>query len=120
MQLDDPNITLLRAQSAVLLVFMPSERANQPQWADHLTTLTDLLQEHLGGLLRILRIDEAANPDVVRSFAITQTPTFVLVRQGVELWRQESIPDEATLVLSIQRMLEPDPVCQSALPILLQ
>ena len=104
MQLNDPDTALLRTQSAVLLVFMPSERANQPQRAD-LTTLTDLLQEHLGGMLRILRIDELTNPDVVRSFAITHTPAFVLVRQGVELWRQESIPDEATLALSIRQLL---------------
>ena len=104
MQLNDPNTMLLRAQSAVLLVFMPSERADRQQRVA-LTTLTDLLQEHLGGLLRILRIDEANNPDVIRSFGIIHTPAFVLVRQGVELWRQENILDEATLALSIRRLL---------------
>lgn len=104
MQPSDPDPTRLRTQSAVLLVFMPSERADHQQRVA-LTTLTDLLQEHLGGLLRILRIDEANNPDVVRSFAITHPPAFVLVRQGVELWRQESLSDAATLALSIRRLL---------------
>lgn len=103
-QLNNPDPTLLRAQSAVLLVFMPSERADRPQRAA-LTTLTDLLQGHLGGLLRILRIDEATNPDVVRSFAITHPPAFVLVRRGIELWRQEGMCDETTLVKLIERQL---------------
>lgn len=76
---------------------MPSASANR-QERTLLTTLTDSLQEQLGGLLRILRINEPSCPDVVQSFAITQTPAFVLVRRGIELWRQEGLSHEATLV----------------------
>lgn len=104
MQPNNPDPTLLRAQSAVLLVFMPSERVDRQQRAA-LMTLADSLQKHLGGLLRILRIDEAANPDVVRSFAITRPPAFVLVRRGIELWRHEGLSDKATLVELIQDSL---------------
>lgn len=103
---DDPYPVLLTAPSAVLLIFfMPSERGtNRPQRI-LLTALADSLQVHFGGLLRVLRIDEANHPDVVQSFAITQTPAFVLVRRGIELWRQEGLSDEVTLVLLIEKLL---------------
>ena len=94
---------LIPAYSAVLLIFMPLERADGQQRAA-LIALADSLQENLGGLLRVLRINEATHPDVVRSFAITQTPAFVLVRRGVELWRQEGMPDKVAIELLIQRL----------------
>ncbi|GAB3642661.1 thioredoxin family protein [Spirosoma arcticum] len=102
---DDPYPVLLTAPSAVLLIFfMPSEGTNRQQ-RDHLTALANSLQTHFGGLLQVLRIDEASHPDVVQSFAITQTPAFVLVQRGIELWRQEGMSDKATLVLLIERLL---------------
>lgn len=105
MKRDDPYPVLRSSQSAVLLIFfMPGGVANYQQRAS-LTALADSLQAQLGGLLRILRIDEATHPEVVQSFAITQTPAFVLVRRGIELWRQEGLSDEATLVGLIQDLL---------------
>lgn len=104
-KLDDPYPVLISASSTVLLIFfMPSGLVNSDQRA-LLTALADSLQEQLGGLLRILRIDEANHPDVVQSFAIIQTPAFVLIRRGVELWRQEGLSDAATLVRLIQGVL---------------
>ena len=90
---------------AVLLIFfMPLALANSPQRAS-LNALADSLAAKLGGLLRILRIDQATHPEVVQSFSITQTPAFVLVRRGIELWRQEGLLDEAVLVEQIQELL---------------
>ena len=105
MKPDDPYPVLRSAQLAVLLIFfMPTELANRQQRA-LLTALADSLQAQLGGVLRILRVDVVNNPDVVQSFAITRTPAFVLVRRGVELWRQEGPSDEATLVGLMQDLL---------------
>ena len=107
---DDSHPVLLTARSAVLLIFfMPSDRVNRPQWVV-LTALADSIQAQLGHLVRVLRIDEASHPDVVQTFTITQTPTFVLLQRGVELWRQQGLPDEATLVGLIQGFLADDPV----------
>jgi hypothetical protein len=41
----------------------------------------------------------------MQSFAITQTPAFVLIRRGVELWRQQGLSDDVTLVALIRRLL---------------
>lgn len=104
-KLEDPHPVLVTTQLAVLLIFfMPSELANRQQRV-FLTALADSLQEHCGKQLRVLRINEVNHPDVVQSFAITQTPTFVLVRRGIELWRQEGMSDKAMLVGLIQRLL---------------
>lgn len=89
---------LRSAQSAVLLIFfMPANRLNHPHRAV-LSALADSVQAQFGSLLRVLQIDEVNNPDVVTSFGITETPTFVLLKQGVELWRQVGVCAEELLV----------------------
>ena len=86
---------------------MPSEAAHGPKRAVN-TALADSVQAQLGSLVRLLRIDEATHPDVVQSFAITQLPAFVLIRRGIELWRQQGPMDELTLVEGIRRLLPVD------------
>jgi thioredoxin-like negative regulator of GroEL len=104
-KLEDAHPVLVTAQSAVLLIFfMPSELANRQQRAS-LNALADYLQEYFGKQLRVLRIDEVNHPDIAQSFSITQTPAFVLVRRGIELWRQEGMSDKTTLVGLIQHLL---------------
>jgi thioredoxin-like negative regulator of GroEL len=105
MNTDNPHSVLLSAHSAVLLIFfMPSEVTNRPE-RSVLTALADSVQAKLGSLVRVLRIDETDHPDVVQSFAITQLPAFVLVRKGIELWRQQGLSDETTLVEVIRGLL---------------
>jgi thioredoxin-like negative regulator of GroEL len=107
---DDPKPILLTARSAVLLIFfMPSDAINRPQRVV-LSALADSMQTQLGSLVRVLRIDEASHPDVVQTFAITHLPAFVLLRRGVELWRQQGLSDEATLVGLIRGLLTTIPV----------
>ena len=65
---------------------------------------TTQLHDQLGGSFRVLRVDEAIYPEVVQSFDITHLPTLVLVRQGVELWRHEGLPNAATLQV-LKRLL---------------
>lgn len=102
---DDPRPVLLSDTSAVLLIFfIPSETANRPQRA-LLTALAESVQAQLGSLVRVLRIDEIDHADVLQTFAITQLPAFVLVRRGIELWRQQGLADETTLVALIRRLL---------------
>ena len=111
---DDPHPILLTARSGVLLVFfMPSKPTNRAQRAI-LTALADAVQAQLGSLVRVLRIDEADHPDVVQTFGITQLPAFVLLRRGVELWRQQGLLDEAMLVEQIRALLTADPVKKPA------
>jgi thioredoxin-like negative regulator of GroEL len=72
--------------AAVLLVLLPLG-------AGAATTATlAALQQQLGGAVRVLAIGEATHPAVVRSFGPPALPACVLVRQGVELWRQPGLP----------------------------
>lgn len=72
--------------AAVLLVLLPRGAG-----AAAAATLA-ALQQQLGAAVRVLAIEEAAYPAVVRSFAPPALPACVLVRQGVELWRQPGLP----------------------------
>jgi hypothetical protein len=101
----NPSPVALAAHSAVLLVFfMPPALTNQSERA-LLLTLANQLQVQLNGLVRVLRIDGNNHSDVIRSFAITHTPAFVLVRGGVELWRQESLSEAVSIVSIIKDLL---------------
>lgn len=105
MKLNDPHLVKPSTQSAVLLIFFMSRGSANLQGRVLLSTLADSLQRQFGSLLRVIRVDDATHPDVVHSFDITQTPAFVLVRQGIELWRQVGMSDEAKLVLQIRQLL---------------
>ncbi len=95
------------AEAAMLLVLLPLAAAagGQPQQAD--LAALDTLQQRLGAAIRVLRVDEASYPVVVRSFDGAGLPAFVLVRHGVELWHQPGLPvGEATAQLLLAK-LEP-------------
>lgn len=92
MELTKHHPILVPAKTAVLLVFLPSATTTgniNPR--SSLTRLVEPIQQQLGESVRILKIDAITHPDVVQSFDIHQFPAFVLVRQGIELWRQEGI-----------------------------
>ncbi|MDF7811571.1 thioredoxin [Hymenobacter sp. YC55] len=85
-------------EAAVLLVLLPS-------LARHSDVLSvaevTQLQRRLGPAVQVIRVDEGTYPMVVRSFLPLQLPACVLLRQGVELWRQEQIASTRQLVPTI-------------------
>ncbi len=104
MNFKDPYPVQTPTRLAVLLLFMPSERTDRMQQA-WLRTLADSLQHQLSSQVQVLKIDELAHQDVFRSFDITQTPSFVLVQRGVELWRQVGMPQEDLSALLSERLV---------------
>jgi len=101
------NPIIIPAHAAVLLCFLPgvdspgvdtsgvdspgvSVRQRSVERAT-LNAIMSQLQKRLPSSVRMLRIDEAVHPEVVKSFNVSELPAFVLVRQGVEQWRREGI-----------------------------
>ncbi|MBT9394998.1 thioredoxin [Hymenobacter sp. NST-14] len=93
---------VLAPESTVLLVLLPLA----PRPAD-LPAALGQLQHQLGPQVQVLRIDEATHPAVVRSFGTTELPACVLLRDGVELWRHQGLPNDATSLGSLLRTLHP-------------
>ena len=61
-----------------------------------------------GAAMRVLKIDEASYPAVVRRFGSSQLPACGLVRQGVALGRQQGLPEGDDIVgalLEVARVL---------------
>lgn len=82
---------MLPPETAVLLVLLPLGETAPEALS---TASLQVLQGKLGPAIRVLRVDEASHPAVVRSFGTPTLPACVLVRQGVELWRQQGLPDD--------------------------
>lgn len=91
-----PSVTL-----PVLLTFIPID--DKPYSA--VREMVSDLQHQLEGKIRVLKIDAASHPAIVRSFGLKRLPAFVLLLQGAELWRQEGIPDTSLLNLLPQNLL---------------
>jgi hypothetical protein len=87
----------IASDAAVLLVLLPLP-AGQAAPAPTLHHL----QQCLGPAVRVLAIDEASHPAVVRSFGTPELPACVLMRQGVELWRQPGLPSPEALLATLQ------------------
>jgi hypothetical protein len=99
------SLPTLLPDAAVLLVLLaaPGSGAGRTSEAVTATTL-DALQKQLGTAIRVLCIDASTHPSVVSSFHATDLPCFVLVRHGIELWRQCSLPDDAVVPLLLSKL----------------
>ncbi len=97
--LSSPSV--LSPETAVLLVLLPFVPTGEapPETLNHLAV--HALQQRLGTAIRVLKIDEASHPAVICSFGTPQLPACVLVRQGVELWRQQGLPDDDAMVAAL-------------------
>ncbi|MCC2547794.1 thioredoxin [Hymenobacter sp. BT175] len=93
--------TLMPPEAAVLLVLVPLLPPDEVSPGTLSQASIRALQGRLGPAIRVLKIDEANYPDVVRSFGTPGLPACVLVRQGVELWRQQGLPDDESAVCEL-------------------
>ncbi len=90
-------LPLLPVHPAMLLVLLPTVGPGEKQETPQARTATNLmlqgLQTALGAAIRVLKVDEATHPGVVRAFDGRGVPAFVLLRDGAELWRQQGLPE---------------------------
>lgn len=98
----------LPAEAAVLLVLLPAEELASRLRAGTLAALASV-QQQLGPAVRVLTVDKASNPSVVRSFHATDLPAFVLMRHGTELWRRQGLPEGEITAAWLLRQLETVP-----------
>jgi hypothetical protein len=89
--------------AVVLLVLLPP--ADSAATQAFVRTALHTLQQQLGTAIRVLRVDEATHPDVVRSFHDRGLPAWVLMRHGVELWRQPGLPIDPDAIAMIRSKL---------------
>ena len=94
--------------AARLLVLLPPALtvSDRQKRAATLAALS-ALQRQLGADIRVLRIDEASHPAVVHSFDGQGLPAFVLIREGVELWRQQGLPEGEGMAAQLLGKLRP-------------
>ena len=95
-------------RTAVLLVLLPPNTCPHASVGPGVRVALRILQDQLGDSIRVLTIDEGSHPAVVRSFGLAELPACVLVRQGVELWRQQGLPEEDGLVSVLLRKISPE------------
>ncbi|WP_460960449.1 thioredoxin domain-containing protein [Spirosoma litoris] len=79
----------------VLLCFMPADAHQRLMVND----LMEQLQPKITDRIQVLKIEEIVHPGVAQSFSVNQLPCFVLVWQGIELWRQIGFPTDNLLEL---------------------
>jgi hypothetical protein len=106
-------IPLLPAHPAMLLVMLPTVGPGPQQETPRARTATNLLlqglQVELGTAIRILKVDEASHPAVMRAFDGRGVPAFVLLRDGAELYRQQGLPNSALMASLLLRALASTP-----------
>jgi hypothetical protein len=101
---------LLPGHPAMLLVLLPTvgsgNQQETPQGREATVLLLRSLQLALGTAIRVLKVDEASHPAVVRAFDGRGVPAFVLLRDGTELYRQQGLPVGAPMVALLLSKLQ--------------
>jgi len=103
-------LPLLPAHAAMLLVLLPTVGLGDKQetLSSRMVTNTMLkeLQLHFGDAIRVLKVDKATHPGVVHAFDGKGVPAFVLLRDGVELYRQQGLPEGEPMAALLLSKLE--------------
>ncbi|HCL04763.1 MAG TPA: hypothetical protein DHW64_01820 [Chitinophagaceae bacterium] len=60
------------------------------------------LQEALPGKYQLLKVDGGADIEVMKTIKATVLPTFIVYKDGKEIWRKEGIVDIETLRSKLQ------------------
>lgn len=102
-----PAVAVPPPDPAILLVLLPPAASGAAQATTRAALHT--LQQQLGAAIRVLRVDEASHPAVVRSFDGRGLPAWVLMRHGIELLRQPGLPAGAATVALLLSKLGPPP-----------
>ena len=92
---------LLRPDTAILLVLMPQVSGRADSLGAQSSATIRWLQGRLAPGIKVLKIEEASHPAVVRSFGPPELPACVLLRHGVELWRQQGLPEDESVIASL-------------------
>jgi len=61
------------------------------------------LKKEVGTKARIIKIDIDKNPDAARAYGVRGVPTFILFRQGKQLWRQSGALPRHVLAQAIEK-----------------
>lgn len=75
--------TALQGSAPVLIEFYAT-------WCPHcqrMAPVMDMLEEDEGSKAKIVRVDEARHPDLIETYGVKSFPTFVLMKDGQEVWR---------------------------------
>ena len=59
--------------------------------------ILDQVKKNLGSQLRILKIDVDKNPSVAAKYQVRGVPTFVLYKEGKQVWRQSGMINKSDL-----------------------
>ncbi|WP_210517902.1 thioredoxin [Hymenobacter terricola] len=102
-----PAATTPAAEAAVLLVLLPRALPGTRPGRPATLAALGVLQQQLGAAIRVLTIDEASHPSVVSSFEPTELPAWVLMQRGIELWRQQGLPEGETTVALLLSKIRP-------------
>lgn len=99
-----PNLTSPTAvpQRPVLLVFMPAASVHRLEVDRVLEQIRSVLNQSV----HIMRVSETTHPEVVRSFGFSASPAFVLLQQGLELWRYSGAIDSPGLFSELNDQIE--------------
>lgn len=97
------SLLTVAPQRPVLLV---CTSAAPPQRAD-VDRLVENLRTGLNSTVQLMHINEMIHPEVVRSFGFATLPAFVLLQQGVELWRYCGPVDSPEIFMQLGYQLQP-------------
>lgn len=90
--------------TSLLLIDFHATWCEPCKWAE--PVVADVLK-HLGQQVTFRKIDIDEEPELAREYHVLSVPTFVLLKNGKEIWRMRGFDTPSKMIRAIEEKLKP-------------
>ncbi len=96
--MNHPELSALFTNKKLVLLEFHASWCEPCKWAE---PVVKEVMKHFDGSMHLHRLDIDSNPEISKSFQILSVPTFVLIKDGKEVWRMRGFDIAPVMIRSL-------------------
>ncbi len=100
--MDNPELSSLLASHKMVLLEFHASWCEPCKWAE--PVVKEVLS-HFNMAIQIHKIDIDQTPDLARHYHVLSVPTFILFRDGIEVWRMRGYDIAPVMIRSMEKFV---------------
>lgn len=100
--MNDNELLALFAQNKMVLVEFHASWCEPCKWAE---PVVNEIMDHFKTSIHLVKLDIDSHPLISRDFRVLSVPTFVLIKDGSEVWRMRGFDIAPVMIRSLEKFV---------------